>query len=221
MAKFLLALILVAMTCTAQAETGAPDEQVTYLFVQNAKRAVYDGITLTLEGVTRSTIFFSDRPERIAGHMATQEFLKLWDEGEDNFSVNPPNATLSILKGEKVKSVVVVLRNPRLLGTNLSYDVEILLGDRPKTFPATGDSISLFIDTIGNPLAPTSIAGRHRRMERREDERREDVRKHERREEGREREQREDVHQQKQERHEDVHEQKQERHQQRGQQRHR
>jgi hypothetical protein len=41
---------------------------------------------LTLKGVSPTTLFFSDRPVRIAGHFHTkQEFLPLWVEGKDSF----------------------------------------------------------------------------------------------------------------------------------------
>ncbi len=52
-------------------------------YIQNAK------------GVNPSTIYFTDRPARLAGHLLTTRFLPLWDEGKDRFLRDPPNATLS------------------------------------------------------------------------------------------------------------------------------
>ena len=51
------------------------------MFVQTAQGMTSDGKTLTLEGVTPSTLYFSDRPQRIVGHMATNDFVDLWGEG--------------------------------------------------------------------------------------------------------------------------------------------
>lgn len=56
----------------ALATASAPSQQnLDFLFVQTAKSLTFDGSNnkLTLEGVSPITLFFSDRPERIAGNM--------------------------------------------------------------------------------------------------------------------------------------------------------
>ena len=55
--------------------------------------------------------------------------------------------------------VVVVLRDPALDADGFSYQVDILDGE----MSASGGASSLFIDVIGRPLTPLSIAGVHRR----------------------------------------------------------
>lgn len=85
-----------------------------------------------------------------------------WAKGQDNFAADPPNATWSILTGPEPQEIVV-LKNPRLQKNNLIYDVEVL--DGKKT--AMGGASSLFIDTIGSPMSPGSVAGVHRRERRR------------------------------------------------------
>jgi hypothetical protein len=77
------------------AQTGPALDKVELLFVQNALSGRFDGKTLTLTGVG-PTIFFSDRPYRVAGQVRTAEFIGHWDKGSDNFAENPPNATLSV-----------------------------------------------------------------------------------------------------------------------------
>jgi hypothetical protein len=47
------------------------------MFVQTAAGIASDGTTLTLEGVTPATLYFSDRPQRIVGHMTTADFVEL------------------------------------------------------------------------------------------------------------------------------------------------
>ena len=64
--------------------------------------------TLTLEGVSVSTVFFADRPARRAGHMSTDRFIQNWGAGGNSFAVSPPNAALEILGGEHTGDVVVV-----------------------------------------------------------------------------------------------------------------
>ena len=76
---------------------------------------------------------------------------------------DPPNATLSLLVGDKAVDVVVVLRNPQLKGNEMTYDVRVLQGE----VPAKGGPCSLFIDIIGMPLTPLSYAGVARRTTRR------------------------------------------------------
>jgi hypothetical protein len=138
-------------------------QKVQFLFVQNARDVNFGNGTMTLRGVNPVTVCFADRPERIAGHMPTAKIVPMWGEGKDSFTADPPNATLSILSGGNVSNVVVELRNPRISGDALTYDVRTLEG----TPPAQGGACSLFIDIIGMPLTPCSYAGAARRAYRR------------------------------------------------------
>jgi hypothetical protein len=151
---------------TAQAietkEEGAHG-MADFLFVQNAKSIAYSDGKLTLKGVNPATVMFSDRPERIAGHMATARFVPFWGKGKDSFLKDPPNATLSFLEDETLADVVIELQDPVLSGDDLSYRVKILEGK----IPASAGLASLFIDIIGMPLTPLSFAGARRRVWRR------------------------------------------------------
>jgi len=133
------------------AESPAKPEKVDLLFVQNssATRVNLEKHTLTLVGVSPTTIFFSDRPVRIAGHYTTEEFLKLWGEGKDSFLASPPNGTLSVFEKGKAQLVdlVVKLKNPRLIGNNLIYEITVMEGEAPKT----SGPASLFIDFFAMP----------------------------------------------------------------------
>jgi hypothetical protein len=132
-----------------------------FLFVQTAAQMAYDAPArrLTLVRVSPVTLFFADRPDRIAGTMRTDRFVPFWGEGKDSFLSDPPNADLSILEGDALRQVVVVLRDPARDGDDLSYGVETIEGD----MPASGDAVSVFIDVIGMPLTPLSYAGVARR----------------------------------------------------------
>jgi hypothetical protein len=134
-----------------------------FLFVQNAKSVAFADGKLTLEGVSPATVMFADRPERIAGHMATARFVPFWSEGKDSFLADPPNATLSFLEDESLADAVVELQDPVLSGDDLSYRVKVLEGE----IPASAGLASLFIDIIGMPLTPLSFAGARRRVWRR------------------------------------------------------
>jgi hypothetical protein len=148
-----------------ESSTTTATGEADFLFVQTAKSMSYDPATqqLTLIDASPTTLFFSDRPERIAGNMTTERFIPFWSTGTDSFLSDPPNADLSILEGDTLTQVVVVLQDPTLEDGNLTYTVEIVDGE----MPATGNNPSLFIDVIGMPLTPVSYAGVARRTYRR------------------------------------------------------
>jgi hypothetical protein len=110
----------------------------------------FDKSTNKLTGVSPMTLFFTDRPERIAGNMKTTAFIPFGSEGKDSFKSNPPNADVSILEGNTLRQVVAELQDPVLDGENLAYTVKVLQGDTP----VTGMDVSVFIDIIGRPPTP-------------------------------------------------------------------
>ncbi len=142
-------------------------DEIQALYVQTAHDVSYDDGRLTLHTLAPTTLFFSDRPDRVTGHITSREFVESWDKGDDSFASNPPNAVLSIFHPGGVSDVVVELMNPELDGQQLTYDIAILDGE----MPASGGPNALFIDVIGRPLSPVSAAGMHRR-DRRQDRRR-------------------------------------------------
>jgi hypothetical protein len=139
---------------------AAKPEIVPSLFVFNSRGATLQGDTLTLSGVSPSAIIFADRPVRSAGHQPTADVISEWGSGDDSFAKNPPNATVSVFsKDGSVKDAVVVLKNPKLEGDKLSFNVQTLEGDL-----AGGDgAAAIFIDIIGRPFTPMSFAGVARR----------------------------------------------------------
>jgi non-ribosomal peptide synthetase component E (peptide arylation enzyme) len=166
--NFLAAAALATAAPFRSALAQAPAEgakQADFLFVQSAKSMSFDKKTgkLTLHGVSPVTVFFSDRPERIAGNMKTSAFVPFWSTGKDSFLSDPPNADVSILEGATLRQIVVVLQSPVLTSDALTYTVKVLQGD----MPAKATDVSVFIDVIGMPLTPVSYAGVARRGYRR------------------------------------------------------
>ena len=149
-------------------ETTTTDDTVMVeeMFVQIARSVTSDQSTLTLQDVSPSTLYFSDRPERVVGHMTTGQFVEQWAEGPNSFLEDPPNAVLSYVEvGDDIPSdAVVVLRDPVASGSSLSYSIEVLDGE----VPATSGAVTLFIDPLGRPLSPVSLAGMNRRNRRRD-----------------------------------------------------
>lgn len=103
---------------------------VPSLAVINSDGAKLEGGKLILTGISTNTIVFADRPVRAAGHVTTEQFIMQWDEGKNNFAVDPPNATVSVLGGDgsDVDDAVVTLKKPSLQGTTLTFDVDVLEG---------------------------------------------------------------------------------------------
>jgi len=136
------------------------------MFVQTAQGIESTEETLTLRGITPSTLYFSDRPKRVVGHMATADFVDLWGIGDNSFESDPPNAVLSFLEpgADTPDDVVVVLKEPNLEGgRELTYSIEVLEGDVPEY----AGPVTLFIDPFGRPLSPVSVCGVRRRERRR------------------------------------------------------
>lgn len=156
-----LALALAVPVQPSMAEAAATAKQADFLFVQTSRGMSFDKATgrLTLHDVSPITLFFSDRPDRIAGNMKTAAFVPFWSTGKDSFLSDPPNADISILEGESLRQVVVELQAPALSGNDLTYTVKVLKGE----LPGSGADVSVFIDVVGMPLTPVSVAGVARR----------------------------------------------------------
>jgi hypothetical protein len=165
MSKYLVTLIAFFAAVSVHAADETTPANVDWLFVQNADAVTLEDGVLTLKGISPVTLYFSDRPERITAHGSTSEFITYWGKGggKDGFAKNPPNATLSIVSKAAVDDIVVTLKNPRLNGDTLQYDVAVLDGDAR----VEGGPCSLFVDVIGMPLTPVSYAGVARRSVRR------------------------------------------------------
>ncbi|GAA3205877.1 hypothetical protein [Actinocorallia longicatena] len=140
-------------------------EDIDAMFVQNAHGLTVKEGVVALHEPSPSTLYFADRPERVVGHVHTETFVDLWDEGENSFAEDPPNAVLSFSEPgmAALGDVVVVLSEPILDAGTLQYTVEVLDGELP---PVAGPCV-LFIDPFGRPLSPTSASGVARRPRRR------------------------------------------------------
>jgi hypothetical protein len=119
------------------------------MFVQTAEDLKADGNTLRLVNVNQQTLYFSDRPVRIAGHLTMPAYMDEWKAGEgpDNFGSNPPNATLSVYESgsRENKLTVVKISHPVIDGKDLVYNYKLIEGSMPKA----GGATALFIDWIG------------------------------------------------------------------------
>ena len=135
----------VAWPASAEQTTpAASDGEINWLFVVSATSGAFDGKTLTLRDVP-PVLIFSDRPDRVWGHMTVSELLPKVEGGPDSFTENPPNSVLSTFRdGELPTEATVVMHRPTIDGADLSFEVDVLGGHIPATFgPA-----SLFVDRV-------------------------------------------------------------------------
>ena len=132
--------------------SGAAEGQGTkpeFMFVQTADDLKADDKTLRLVNLGRQTLYFADRPERLAGHIPTSDYLKEWTAaaGPNNFAGDPPNATLSVYEAGKSENTVAVVEitDPVVEGNDLVYHYRLIEGPMPKS----GGATAIFIDWIG------------------------------------------------------------------------
>jgi hypothetical protein len=125
------------------------ETKIQLLFVQTADDFKADGTTIRLINVGQQTLYFSDRPVRIAGHLSMSSYMDEWkaNAGPDDFAKDPPNATLSVYEpgSNENKLVVVEVNHPVVEGKDLIYTYRLLEG----TMPMGGGATALFIDSVG------------------------------------------------------------------------
>jgi len=133
----------------AEEKKKADETKVQLMFVQTAEDLNADGKTLRLVNVGQQTLYFSDRPVRIAGHLTMPAYMDEWKAGAgpDDFASDPPNATLSVYEpgSHENKMVVVEISHPVIEGKDMVYTYKLIEG----TMPRAGGATALFIDWVG------------------------------------------------------------------------
>lgn len=155
-----------AQEATPVSATPVGSDEGDHLFFMFVQVAQSGGITpkpgedgvyqVTLDGAFAQTVYFSDRPDRIVGSVAMDQFI----EGLGFSPENPPNAAIVTQTDQGEDVLVVELLNPVWdeSGGTLTYDVRVLddyqgqgLADlaaqqSDDTLPETLGETSLFID---------------------------------------------------------------------------
>ena len=147
-AMFLMT-VLPVVTGSAIAQAAEKNPPVELMFVQTSEKMVSDDKTLRLVNVGKQTLYFSDRPNRVAGNLTMPAYMDEWKAGAgpDDFASDPPNATLSVYEpGNPVNALVVVeISRPVVEGNDLVYNYKLIDG----TMPKSGGESALFIDWVG------------------------------------------------------------------------
>ena len=127
----------------------------TLLYVQTAHSGTLSAETadgkriLTLNNVSPTTVYFSEKPDRETGHESTAAFIAEWNSGEDSFEANPPNAALDIIDDDSQSIVIVELMGAKYDASTqtLEYEILILDDETNGTIPESFDEAALFIDS--------------------------------------------------------------------------
>lgn len=134
--------------------------QKSYLFVQSADYGTLKLInkntndyTFTLKGVDGHVVYFTDRPNRVAGVTSIENFLEAWNnKAKNNFAADAPNASVAGVQihwafEKKPSNYVLTLTNPKYNAKNetLTYEAK-LLGTTESVNNVTIKNVALFFD---------------------------------------------------------------------------
>jgi hypothetical protein len=139
-----------AQNAPTKQETASA-QKVQLMFVQTSEdlKVNSEDKTLRLVNVNPQTLYFSDRPKRVAGNLTMPAYFDEWTAkaGSDNFKNDPPNATLSVYEGKNKENTLAVIEisHPMMEGKDLIYKYKMIEGEMPKS----GGATALFIDWIG------------------------------------------------------------------------
>lgn len=150
--------IALASSALAHDATPEADEPVQLLFVQVAESgtATPEGneARISLAHESGQTLYFSDRPERLAGVVDTASFL---DELA-TLAADPPNAAL-VFQTEQadptLRLVTVELTAPHASAGSIDYLVRII--DPTTTGTLTADDPSLVVDSLPPAFARATL----------------------------------------------------------------
>jgi len=129
-----------------------PDGPTEPMYVQMARRALFDGTVLTLLDLAPATVFLSERPATTVGHVPTGEFLDRWYDDADGHGTRAVPAVLSVLDADRGPDTDahVLLSMPRIRDAGLEYRVRVLAGE----VAASSGACVLFIRPMVPPDTP-------------------------------------------------------------------
>ncbi|MEM9761036.1 MAG: hypothetical protein AAF968_00760 [Pseudomonadota bacterium] len=133
-----------AITVPPASAAEDAEAAATLLFVEFAPSATMADGTLKLELSDDQIVWFSDRPQRVAGTMTTAVFLELWGEGDDSLQSDPPNAALVGRTDAREAAIVIAISDPRMIEGGVSYDYLVVEGEEHEWWA----DASLFIDPV-------------------------------------------------------------------------
>lgn len=122
----------------------AEEDKKSWLFVQTASHFSLTGNQLTVP-YEREVFAFTDRPNRLYGHLNAHEFEALWQTGGDDFGSNPPNAVLTWVADGEIHEAEIEITGAKVdeRGRSIIYQIKQEAED---ALPHHAERISLFVD---------------------------------------------------------------------------
>ena len=166
-------LLVVGFSGCSFGSTTEESQKVEYLYVQTATSGTVsysenDKVcSITLHGISPTTVRFANSPSRQAGTLSTESFVRVWDE---IFKDNTPNVTLCFedLSSQGQNTVVLVISDPEYdkATQTLIYKSEEITDSSPllaidgkglplQSIPESFGNTSVFIDSGGLELEPS------------------------------------------------------------------
>ncbi len=129
----------VSIACLTLIPSTYAASEESFLFVQEASSATFDGTTLTLTDPKPTVTAFADRPNRLVEDIELSRFVSGWSQGMESFQDDPPNAALI---ADGAAPVIVELQRLRTSAGGLQYDAKVLSGSMPSKM----NGVTLVID---------------------------------------------------------------------------
>lgn len=100
-------------------------------------------------------LYFANRPDREVGHIALDDYVRLWTPPTEDSDFAPPNAELSLLDSDGAPTgVILILESVSGDASALVFSIDVLEGE----LPDSGDlgPVALFVDACdpAYPLCP-------------------------------------------------------------------
>ena len=142
----LVILSFVSWATVAHADSHDTQKNIQWLYMVTSEQASIknnNGVMQIVIPVDSSnTVGFGDRPARIVQKMTIEDLATLWDEGENSFSKDPPNAGMYMAK----KHGIVVLKSLEIKNSNAVFTFS--MDDNSQDTFVSGDTgmLALVID---------------------------------------------------------------------------
>jgi hypothetical protein len=148
-------------TALKQQKTVASADSVFWLYVTKSESGYVDGNKIIFKNPDRNLLYFSDRPNRLAGIVPLDHIENIWATGKESFESDPPNAVLALFNDEidhnigahdEIEETVITLNHAGVTDSTLIFEYTLIMGELPKKF---GEN-TLFIDRRAQPADPCS-----------------------------------------------------------------
>ncbi|MEX0385892.1 hypothetical protein [Spiribacter onubensis] len=140
-------IITVAMTAGlfAAPAFATEDDRAEWLFAHTADAVEIQEGNVLIVPMEREIFAFTDRPNRAHQYLNAHEFVALWNDGEDSFENDPPNAVLTWVADGEVHEAEIELVDVAIVdhGRALVYGID---SESAIALPIDASQVSLFID---------------------------------------------------------------------------